>query len=290
MNTENRNRNKTKNPFNRADNTGALWCYVDSRSPCLDKQRSVRWVGHPTTWSLVCFQASHSPGFIMMTMAMMGTMAMMAITLQVQPVRARLELPGLLHTSPPQRPVQWIGFRQLPARGEVQHFVFTCLWSVSNSLLQVICKGSRCSPVGGSYPSSSGQFGSGSYGTSGTFGTSGSYQTGSIANCRHGQSCNVGSSGTFGSSSGGYGSTSSGSIANCRFGQPGCNVGYNTGSSSGSFNNFGSSGQQYNPYGSNGQQVSFRAILWRHHICSFYLQLQGQYYDMQQNLHHKWGY
>merc|ERR1711971_1326347 len=99
-------------------------------------------------------------------------------------------------------------------------------------------------------------------------GSSGSYQTGGIANCRHGQSCNVGSSGTFGSSSGGYGSTSSGSIANCRFGQP-CNVGYNTGSSSGSFNNFGSSGQQYNPYGSNGQQ------------------LQGQYYDMQQNLHHK---
>merc|ERR1719350_925638 len=52
----------------------------------------------------------------------------------------------------------------------------------------VICKGSRCSPVGGSYPTSSGQFGSGGYGTSG------SYQTGSIANCRHGQNCNVGSS------------------------------------------------------------------------------------------------
>merc|ERR1712186_67621 len=119
----------------------------------------------------------------------------------------------------------------------------------------VICTGSRCSPVGGSYPSSSGQFGSGSYGTSG------SYQTGSIANCRHGQNCNVGSSGTFGYSSGGYGSTSSGSIANCRFGQPGCNVGYNTGSSSGSFNNFGSSSQQYNPYGSNGQQVSLGSIL-----------------------------
>merc|ERR1712130_139267 len=125
------------------------------------------------------------------------------------------------------------------------------------------CKGSRCSPVGGSYPTSSGQFGSGGYGTSG------SYQTGSIANCRHGQNCNVGSSGSYGSSSGSYGS-SSGSIANCRFGQN-CNVGYNTGSSSGSFNNggFGSSGQynptnnggRYNPYGNNGQQVSVGSIL-----------------------------
>ena len=135
-----------------------------------------------------------------------------------------------------------------------------CLQCVNNSWFQVICKGSGCSPVGGSYPTSSGQFGSGGYGTSG------SYQTGSIANCRHGQNCNVGSSGSYGSSSGSYGSSSgssgsygssSGSIANCRYGQN-CNVGYNTGSSSGSFNNggFGSSGQQYNPYGSNGQQVS----------------------------------
>merc|ERR1712200_140223 len=86
----------------------------------------------------------------------------------------------------------------------------------------VICKGSGCSPVGGSFPTSSGQFGSG-----GNYGTSGS-------------------------------------IANCRFGQN-CNVGYNTGSSSGSFNNggFGSSSgqQQYNPYGSNGQQVSLGSIL-----------------------------
>ena len=109
----------------------------------------------------------------------------------------------------------------------------------------MICKGSRCSPVGGSFPSSSsGQFVTGS----GSYGSSGSYQTGSIANCRHGQNCNVGSSSIYGSSSGGFGSSSSGSIANCRFGQN-CNVGYNTGSS-----NFGSSGQS-NPYGSNGQQV-----------------------------------
>merc|ERR1712066_13755 len=93
--------------------------------------------------------------------------------------------------------------------------------------------------------------GSGSYGS---FGSSGSYQTGSIANCRHGQNCNVGSSSIYGSSSGGFGSSSSGSIANCRFGQN-CNVGYNTGSST-----FGSSGQ-YNPYGSNGQQVSLGSIL-----------------------------
>jgi len=183
-----------------ADNTGALWCYVDSRSPCLDKQRSVRFSQSGHAWS---YQAC---------------------------------------STPPRHSAQCNGL----GSGNYQQ--------------GVICKGSRCSPVGGSYPSSSGQFGSGSYGTSGTFGTSGSYQTGSIANCRHGQSCNVGSSGTFGSSSGGYGSTSSGSIANCRFGQP-CNVGYNTGSSSGSFNNFGSSGQQYNPYGSNGQQVSLGSIL-----------------------------
>jgi len=123
--------------------------------------------------------------------------------------------------------------------------------SSSNFQQGVICKGSRCSPVGGSFPSSSsGQFvsGSGSYGSSGSFGSSGSYQTGSIANCRHGQNCNVGSSSIYGSSSGGFGSSSSGSIANCRFGQN-CNVGYNTGSST-----FGGSGQ-YNPYGSNGQQV-----------------------------------
>ena len=143
---------------------------------------------------------------------------------------------------------------------------------VSNSCLQVICKGSGCSPVGGSFPTSSGQFGSGgSYGSSGNYGTSGSYQTGSIANCRHGQNCNVGNSGSYGSGGYGYGSSSgssgsfgssSGSIANCRFGQN-CNVGYNTGSSSGSFNNggFGSSGQQYNPYGSNGQQVSVGLFL-----------------------------
>merc|ERR1712061_656408 len=176
-----------------ADNTGALWCYVDSRSPCLDKQRSVRFSQSGHAWS---YQAC---------------------------------------STPPRHSAQCNGL----GSGNYQQ--------------GVICKGSRCSPVGGSYPSSSGQFGSGSYGTSG------SYQTGSIANCRHGQNCNVGSSGTFGSSSGGYGSTSSGSIANCRFGQP-CNVGYNTVSSSGSFNNFGSSGQQYNPYGSNGQQVSLGSI------------------------------
>merc|ERR1712066_988194 len=90
--------------------------------------------------------------------------------------------------------------------------------------------------------------------SSGSFGSSGSYQTGSIANCRHGQNCNVGSGSIYGSSSGGYGSSSSGSIANCRFGQN-CNVGYNSGSST-----FGSSGQ-YNPYGNNGQQVSLGSIL-----------------------------
>merc|ERR1712165_572611 len=145
-----------------ADNTGALWCYVDSRSPCLDKQRSVRFSQSGHAWS---YQAC---------------------------------------STPPRHSAQCNGL----GSGNYQQ--------------GVICKGSRCSPVGGSYPSSSGQFGSGSYGTSG------SYQTGSIANCRHGQSCNVG---------------------------------YNTGSSSGSFNNFGSSGQQYNPYGSNGQQVSLGSIL-----------------------------
>merc|ERR1711963_1295743 len=93
---------------------------------------------------------------------------------QVQPIRARLELPSLLDASSTQRS----GFG-----------------SSSNFQQGVICKGSRCSPVGGSFPSSSsGQFvsGSGSYGSSGSFGSSGSYQTGSIANCRHGQNCNVG--------------------------------------------------------------------------------------------------
>merc|ERR1711951_66659 len=85
----------------------------------------------------------------------------------------------------------------------------------------------------------------------------GSYQTGSIANCRHDRNCNVGSSGSYGygssSGSGSYGGSSlGGSIANCRFGQN-CNVGYNTGSSSGSFNNGG--------FGSSGQQVSLGSIL-----------------------------
>jgi len=176
---------------------------------------------------------------------------------QVQPDRTCLELPGLLDTSSPQRPVLLrLRLRKLPARGAG----YICLQPASNPLLQVICKGSGCSPVGGSYPTSSGQFGLGGYGTSS------SYQTGSIANCRHGQNCNVGSSGSYGygssSGSGSYGGSSvGGSIANCRFGQN-CNVGYNTGSSSGSFNNggFGSSGQQYNPYG-NGQQVSLGSIL-----------------------------
>jgi len=169
-----------------ADNTGATWCYVDSRSSCLDKQRSVRFSQSGHAWS---YQAC---------------------------------------STPPRHSAQCSGFG-----------------SSSNFQQGVICKGSRCSPVGGSFPSSSsGQFVTGS----GSYGSSGSYQTGSIANCRHGQNCNVGSSSIYGSSSGGFGSSSSGSIANCRFGQN-CNVGYNTGSS-----NFGSSGQS-NPYGSNGQQV-----------------------------------
>jgi len=198
---------RTQGNCKTADNTGATWCYVDSRSPCLDKQRSVRFSQSGHAWS---YQAC---------------------------------------STPPRHSAQCSNFG-----------------SSGNYQQGVICKGSGCSPVGGSYPSSSGQFGSGGYGTSG------SYQTGSIANCRHGQNCNVGSSGSFGSGSYGsssgsgssYGSSSSGgSIANCRFGQS-CNVGYNTGSSSsGSFNNggFGSSGQQYNPYGSNGQQVSLGSIL-----------------------------
>merc|ERR1712184_230188 len=155
-----------------ADNTGATWCYVDSRSPCLDKQRSVRFSQSGHAWS---YQAC---------------------------------------STPPRHSAQCSGF----GSGNYQQ--------------GVICKGSRCSPVGGSYP------------------------TGSIANCRHGQNCNVGSSGSYGygSSSGASGSygSGSGSIANCRFGQN-CNVGYNTGSSSGSFNNGG--------FGSNGQQVSLGSIL-----------------------------
>jgi len=205
---------RTQGNCKTADNTGATWCYVDSRSPCLDKQRSVRFSQSGHAWS---YQAC---------------------------------------STPPRHSAQCSNFG-----------------SSGNYQQGVICKGSGCSPVGGSYPSSSGQFGSGGYGTSGSgsYGTSGSYQTGSIANCRHGQNCNVGSSGSYGSgsygssySSGSYGSSSSGgSIANCRFGQN-CNVGYNTGSSSsGSFNNggFGGTGQQYNPYGSSGQQVSLGSIL-----------------------------
>merc|ERR1711936_985182 len=183
---------RTQGNCKTADNTGATWCYVDSRSSCLDKQRSVRFSQSGHAWS---YQAC---------------------------------------STPPRHSAQCSGFG-----------------SSSNFQQGVICKGSRCSPVGGSFPSSSsGQFVTGS----GSYGSSGSYQTGSIANCRHGQNCNVGSSSIYGSSSGGFGSSSSGSIANCRFGQN-CNVGYNTGSS-----NFGSSGQS-NPYGSNGQQVSLGSIL-----------------------------
>jgi len=211
---------RTQGNCKTADNTGATWCYVDSRSPCLDKQRSVRFSQSGHAWS---YQACSTP--------------------------------------PRHSPQCSSGF----GSGNYQQ--------------GVICKGSGCSPVGGSYPTSSGQFGSGSYGTSGGYGTSGSYgtsggygtsgsyQTGSIANCRHGHNCNVGSSGSYGSSSGSGsfgGSSWGGSIANCRFGQN-CNVGYSTGSSSGSLNNggFGSSSgqQQYNPYGSNGQQVSLGSIL-----------------------------
>merc|ERR1711971_590425 len=163
---------RTQGNCKTADNTGATWCYVDSRSPCLDKQRSVRFSQSGHAWS---YQAC---------------------------------------STPPRHSAQCSNFG-----------------SSGNYQQGVICKGSGCSPVGGSYPSSSGQFGSGGYGTSGSYG-SGSYQTGSIANCRHGQNCNVGSSGSFrsgsyGSSSGSgssYGSSSSGgSIANCRFGQS-CNV------------------------------------------------------------------
>ena len=41
-------------PLFRADNTGATWCYVDSRSPCLDKQRSVRLVSRTQQDNLCC--------------------------------------------------------------------------------------------------------------------------------------------------------------------------------------------------------------------------------------------
>merc|ERR1712038_769672 len=173
---------RTQGNCKTADNTGATWCYVDSRSSCLDKQRSVRFSQSGHAWS---YQAC---------------------------------------STPPRHSAQCSsGF----GSGNYQQ--------------GVICKGSGCSPVGGSYPTSSGQFGSGGYGSSGSYG--------------------YGSS----SGSGSYGGSSlGGSIANCRFGQN-CNVGYNTGSSSGSFNNGGfggsSSGQQYNPYGSNGQQVSLGSIL-----------------------------
>jgi len=117
----------------------------------------------------------------------------------------------------------------------------------------VVCKGSRCSPVGGSYPSSGS--------------SSGQYVTGgSISNCRHGQNCNVGSypgtssgqfgngqygsssgqygssSGQYGSSSGQHGSSSGGSISNCRHGQN-CNVGNYPGTSSGQYG--GSSSGQF---------------------------------------------
>merc|ERR1712013_637439 len=114
-----------------ADNTGATWCYVDSRSPCLDKQRSVRFSQSGHAWS---YQAC---------------------------------------STPPRHSAQCSGFG-----------------SSSNFQQGVICKGSRCSPVGGSsiYGSSSGGFGSSS--------------SGSIANCRFGQNCNVGyntGSSTFGS-------------------------------------------------------------------------------------------
>merc|ERR1712156_632240 len=34
---------RTQGNCKTADNTGATWCYVDSRSSCLDKQRSVRF-------------------------------------------------------------------------------------------------------------------------------------------------------------------------------------------------------------------------------------------------------
>merc|ERR1711963_935486 len=153
---------RTQGNCKTADNTGATWCYVDSRSPCLDKQRSVRFSQSGHAWS---YQAC---------------------------------------STPPPHSAQCSGF----GSGNFQQ--------------GVICKGSRCSPVGGSYPTSSGQFGSGGYGTSG------SYQTGSIANCRFGQNCNVG---------------------------------YNTGSSSFNNGGFGGSGGQYNPYGSNGQQVSLGSIL-----------------------------
>merc|ERR1712213_22994 len=170
---------RTQGNCKTADNTGATWCYVDSRSPCLDKQRSVRFSQSGHAWS---YQAC---------------------------------------STPPRHSAQCSGFG-----------------SSSNFQQGVICKGSRCSPVGGSFPSSSsGQFVSGS-GSYGSFGSSGSYQTGSIANCRHGQNCNVGSSSIYGSSSEVSVRARAGPLPTVVLGRI-VTLGYNTGSSG-----------QYNPYGS----------------------------------------
>merc|ERR1712107_688214 len=49
---------RTQGNCKTADNTGATWCYVDSRSPCLDKQRSVRFSQSGHAWS---YQACSTP-------------------------------------------------------------------------------------------------------------------------------------------------------------------------------------------------------------------------------------
>jgi len=51
---------------------------------------------------------------------------------QVQPVRTCLELPGLLHTSSPQRPVLLrLRLRKLPARGDLQRqWVLSSWWQL----------------------------------------------------------------------------------------------------------------------------------------------------------------
>merc|ERR1711953_826009 len=49
---------RTQGNCKTADNTGATWCYVDSRSSCLDKQRSVRFSQSGHAWS---YQACSTP-------------------------------------------------------------------------------------------------------------------------------------------------------------------------------------------------------------------------------------
>merc|ERR1711936_1356792 len=173
---------RTQGNCKTADNTGATWCYVDSRSPCLDKQRSVRFSQTGHAWS---YQACSTPP------------------------RHSAQCSSGFGSGNYQQGVICKGGGCSPVGGSYPtssgQFVsggYGTSGSYQTGSIANCRHGQNCN-VG-----SSGSYGYGSSSGSGSYG--GSSVGGSIANCRFGQNCNVGyntgsASGSF--NNGGFGSS-----------------------------------------------------------------------------------